>query len=118
MPDQIDISELAAMVRQRRGDQGLRKTAIEIGGVSAATLSRIEQGKVPDFHTYLRICGWLGIQPATKMSMHSSDATGTVDKLAAHLRADRNLTPESALALERLIRQAYETLSGGKRATE
>ena len=34
-------------------------------GVSASTLSRIEQGKfTPDLETYLAVCSWLGLSPA------------------------------------------------------
>ncbi|MHB8636742.1 MAG: helix-turn-helix domain-containing protein [Fimbriimonadaceae bacterium] len=117
MPDQIDISNLAAMVRAKRGGLGLRSAAQEIGGVSAATVSRIEQGKVPDFHTYLKICGWLGIQPASNASIvGEGEAVSTVDKMVVHLRADRHLTPDSARALEQMIRQVYDALKSG--ATE
>lgn len=37
---------------------GLRDFAKEID-ISAATLSRIENGKMPDLETYFRICFWL-----------------------------------------------------------
>lgn len=37
---------------------GMRECASEIG-ISAATLSRIERGKMPDLMTYAKVCKWL-----------------------------------------------------------
>lgn len=41
---------------------GLREAAIEIG-TSAATLSRIEQGKSIDIETFAKVVTWLDKQP-------------------------------------------------------
>lgn len=37
---------------------GVREFAKEIG-ISAATLSRIENGKVPDIETFFKLCFWM-----------------------------------------------------------
>lgn len=37
---------------------GMRECAKEIG-ISPATLSRIERGKMPDLMTYAKVCKWL-----------------------------------------------------------
>jgi len=50
MAGDINVRELAALVRSKRGLRGLRATAQEIG-ISAATLSRVEQAKTPDLET-------------------------------------------------------------------
>jgi hypothetical protein len=44
----LDMDQLATMVRARRANRGLRDVALEIGNVSPSTLSRIENGKMPD----------------------------------------------------------------------
>lgn len=62
-PSQVNLAKLSATLRTKRGDKGLRAVAEEIGGVSASTLSRIEQGNVPDLDTFMKICRWLGVPP-------------------------------------------------------
>jgi transcriptional regulator with XRE-family HTH domain len=119
MASQIDIRELAAVLKARRGKMGLRTLAEEIGGVSAPTLSRIEQGKVPDLDTYLRICRWLQV-PADRFRTEGGGKFGeeagmeTKDVVAAHLRADRELDPETSEALIRMIRLAYDAAARGE----
>ncbi len=44
----------------KRGGKPLREIVWETG-VSAATISRIENGKMPDLLTYAMICKWLGV---------------------------------------------------------
>ena len=56
---------LQLMLKDKRGNKGLRAIAQEIGGVSFATLSRIEQGKIPDVDTFVKICKWLGVSTDT-----------------------------------------------------
>ena len=109
---QPDIKRFAAMLRARRGDRGLRSVAEEIGEVSASTLSRIEQGGVPDLETYLRICRWLGlpsepIPGLTKRSSFPSEAS-TPELIEAHFRAEKVLPAETIEALSNMIRQAYK----------
>ena len=37
---------------------GMRDCASQIG-ISASTLSRLETGKIPDIHTFIKVCTWL-----------------------------------------------------------
>lgn len=125
MATTINIRELAAMLRARRGQRGLRAVAQEIGGISASTLSRVEQGKIPDLDTFLRLCRWLGVSPEQfttgkeeQMQATSSSAPPDPDMrrdiITAHLRADRTLDPETAEALVTMIRLAYEAVERGE----
>ena len=45
MESTLNTELLATMLKDKRGNKGLRAIAQEIGGVSFATLSRIEQGR-------------------------------------------------------------------------
>lgn len=54
--------ELGLKARQKRGSMGIRACANEIG-ISAATLSRVERGHLPDSLTLGKICIWLGVDP-------------------------------------------------------
>lgn len=120
MGTQIKIQEFATMLRERRGNRGLREVAKEIGGVSASTLSRIEQGKLPDLDTFVSICRWLGIPPEEFMvgyDTNTEDTKKVIDTrqfVAAHLRADRTLDPKVAEALVQMINLAYEAAMRGE----
>lgn len=59
----LDTQQLAALLKARRGERGLREVAQEIGDVSPPTLSRIENGKMLDVETFLRVCDWLQVAP-------------------------------------------------------
>jgi len=69
----FDAPTLAAYVRAKRGQRGLREVAAEIGTVSPSTLSRMERGAVSDIETFLRICDWL--QMPTSAFIHSPTST-------------------------------------------
>jgi transcriptional regulator with XRE-family HTH domain len=114
-PDLLDTVKLAAAVRAKRGELGLRDAAAKIeklyGKISHATLSRIEQGKAPDVDTFLRVCRWLGVQPTDfSLAGHGSQHTSkrsTQELVEAHLRADKTLSPDTTNALVEMIRMAY-----------
>jgi transcriptional regulator with XRE-family HTH domain len=112
MANPIKINELAALLKSRRGGLGLREAAEEIGDVSASTLSRIEQGKVPDLETFVKVCRWLGepterfLEPETN-SGKKEGKTEDEEIIMAHLRADKLLDPQTKNSLEHLIRMAY-----------
>lgn len=59
----MDIRELGALLNRKRGNQGVRAAAKEIG-ISPSTLSRIEKGHVPDIGTLEKVCAWLEEEPA------------------------------------------------------
>lgn len=115
MTSEIDIQELARSVRAKRGNRGLRSVAKEItetiGEVSASTLSRVEQGKVPDLDTFIRLCKWLGLSTndfaILQVDLNSQVEGKTQDVVAAHLRADRTLAPKTVEALVTMIQMAY-----------
>lgn len=101
------------MVKAKRGSLGLRTAAEEIGDISAATLSRIEQGNIPDVDTFIRICGWLGT--STESFIVSEQETerrsaSMQDVVVAHLRADKTLDPAAARTLVDVINHFYNTV--------
>ncbi|WP_029277845.1 helix-turn-helix domain-containing protein [Pedobacter borealis] len=108
MSKNLDTEKLSDLLRSKRGSRGLRLIATEIGGVSASTLSRIEQGNLPDIETFLKICSWLEVAPDffTKTELTKTDSKNQV---IAHLRADRTLPVDTAEALIQMINLAYES---------
>src|ERR1700681_914440 len=120
----VNTSELGSAVRRRREQRGLSlRDVADLTGVSASTLSRIENGTgKPDADNIARLTSWMKMPmerilgarraegedaPAVVYYPHES----TIEIVEAHLRADRNLTPETASALSELFRVAYTQFS-------
>ncbi len=117
----INVTELGQYIKRRRERENLSLRAVaKQTQVSASTLSRIENGTgVPDTPTLARLARWLNI-PFERVVTGSSSRESAItyypqesvpDIVAAHLRADPNLTPELAQALEDLFRVAYKQFS-------
>lgn len=106
----LNYDLLAGMIKEKRGNKGLRETSLEIGGVSPATLSRIEQGKVPDVDTFIKICKWLNTPTDTFIINSSvSNVKSNKEHIVAHLRAERELKPSTIQMLLEMIDMAYAT---------
>ena len=120
----VNTQELGRAIRRRRDDlqQSLRDVADETG-VSASTLSRIENGTgKPDADNIARLTSWLDMPMERVLAGRHADSQtaqpvvyfpheSTPEIVEAHLRADRNLTPETASALSELFRVAYSQFS-------
>jgi transcriptional regulator with XRE-family HTH domain len=106
----LNTDKLSFMVKAKRGERGLRAVAQEIGGLSASTLSRIEQGNVPDVDTFFKICKWLKVSTDefTDEKTKKSVEPGTQEIILAHLRADRTLSKKTVQALSEMINLAYQ----------
>lgn len=106
----LNTSLLSSMVRAHRGEKVLRDAAKEIGGISPSTLSRIEQGHVPDVDTFIKVCQWLG-EPTETFVIPANAQTGEVNsgqqKIIAHLRAEKALSPKTVEMLVKVIELAY-----------
>lgn len=110
----LDTELLAALTRSKRGSRGLREIAKDIGDVSPSTLSRVENGKMPDMETFLLLCDWLGVPPAELIKntgeISRTSALETPEVIAIQLRADKDLDPSTANALAALVKAAYYNL--------
>jgi transcriptional regulator with XRE-family HTH domain len=98
---------LGQMLQRKRGSMGVRAAAGEIG-ISPATLSRIENGRVPDLDTLKKVCAWLGVDPAEYFG--NSDQHRTTDRPSVQVvfKKDRAVTPQTSRALGKLIIAAYQ----------
>jgi|SRR6267142_456606 len=113
---QKPLESLGALLRERRGSKKLREVAAEIG-IGAATLLRVESGRIPDVATFGKICKWLELDPGVFLGIElktaqkrkvSSSPSGTLE-VSAHLRADRTARPETIKALAQMILVAANT---------
>jgi transcriptional regulator with XRE-family HTH domain len=120
----VNTIELGRAIRRKREEQGLslRDVADETS-VSASTLSRIENGTgKPDADNIARLTTWLDVPMERIMGGRRQEGDeaqpvvyfpqeATPEIVEAHLRADRNLTPDTAKALSELFRVAYAQFS-------
>ena len=120
----VNTSELGGAVRRRREQKGLSlRDVADQTGVSASTLSRIENGTgKPDADNISRLASWLDM-PIERVMHHGQRSPSdpkpvvyyphdsTPESGEAHLRADRHLTTETAKALSELFRVAYKQFS-------
>ncbi len=121
----VNTIELGRAIRRKREGEGLSlRDVADKTGVSASTLSRIENGTgKPDADNIARLTGWLDVPMERIMGgtrqLDGEDVQPVVfyphesmpEIIEAHLRADRNLTPETAKALSEMFRVAYQQFS-------
>jgi transcriptional regulator with XRE-family HTH domain len=111
----MSLLSLGKLLTRRRGERGIREFAKEIG-VSPATLSRIESGKLPDIETFSKICSYLKLDPAEILQVDLEGARSTPDAApepvaAVHFKADQALDPGAAEDLGALILAAQRELA-------
>lgn len=113
----LRMTELTTAIQQKLNREGLklREAALQCG-VSAATLSRVLNGKIPDTSSFASLVRWLGVS-ADLFIQHESAPSGP-EPIEAHLRADRHLPPETARALAALVRAAYHDFGVDRRSAD
>lgn len=80
-------------------------------GVAASTLTRMAQGKRPDVDGLAALCAWSGLDADEFVrSDEERPEVETLAMISTYLRSDRNLSPESATALDELVKATYERL--------
>ena len=109
MPSELDTIKLAQMVKSKRGDLPLRDAAKAIKGVSASTLSRVEQGKLPDIDTFFKICEWLQVPTDFFSKTSKKVKKNTRNEVIAKLREDQTLDPKVSTSLIIMINLAYDS---------
>ena len=120
----INTKELGRAIKRRREELGMSlRDVADSTNVSASTLSRIENGTgKPDADNIARLTTWLNMPIDRVMNKHQNEKgaveaivyyphEATPEIVEAHLRADKNLTPETAKALSELFRVAYTQFS-------
>ena len=120
----ISTEELGRAIKRRREELKLSlRDVADKTGVSASTLSRIENGTgKPDADNIARLTNWLDMPIDRVMRKHGRSENqvepvvyypheATPEIVEAHLRADKNLSEETANALSELFRVAYSQFS-------
>lgn len=112
MKSTLNSELLATKLKAKRGNKGLRETAEEIGGISAPTLSRIEQGNLPDVETFIKVCKWLDVPTDTFISGKTSDGSGLSEKekIVYQLRSSKELDSDTISAMVTMVDLAFTKL--------
>jgi len=118
----ISTQELGRAIKRRRQELSLSlRDVADKTQVSASTLSRIENGTgKPDADNIARLTDWLDMPIDRVMNKRGKDDVeavvyypheATPEIVEAHLRADKNLSNDTAKALSELFRVAYSQFS-------
>jgi transcriptional regulator with XRE-family HTH domain len=111
----IDVSALYGALdsRRRAKEMSWRELARELD-LSPSVFTRLAQGRRPDLDSYFLMTGWLGVTSESFVGGDrptETEAENTVEAIATFLRADRALKSESADAIEKIVRAAYEEMA-------
>jgi DNA-binding Xre family transcriptional regulator len=102
---EISLDVLVAKMKNKRGPLGIRQTAEQIG-ISAATLSRVERGNLPDLETFKRICKWVEVDPGEVLGYQPSNSS----VVRVHFKKESTLDESTAKALANLLLVAQKQM--------
>lgn len=108
----LDVQALYVTLDSERQQRGLswRQVAQE-AGIGPSTLSRMAQGNRPDVDSFAALVHWLGL-PAEQFMRHPESAAephqamSPAQVVASLMRADKNLDPDSAAAIDDILQAA------------
>jgi len=111
MRDDFNTEAFYAALDSQRTSQAMTwKDVAGETGVNASTLTRMAQGKCPDAKGLAALLAWSGFDARdfmpTKVSGKRREPD-TLAKVTALLRADSTLSKESVVALEQILKAAY-----------
>lgn len=116
LPTYVDVSALHAALDEKRRSRGYswRKIALE-AGISPSTLTRMAQGRRPDVDSFGALISWLGLPAERFIRSDGAEAEPSTEPdalavISTFLRARRELSAESAEALQDIVRAAYNRL--------
>lgn len=109
------LDTLGQLIVEKRGGQGVRAAAKEIG-ISAATLSRVENGHLPDLQNFQLICQWLDIDPNKILGFASPGKSRDREiRASVHFRKEKTTSPETAAALAKMILHVQRAIAAQDR---
>ncbi len=115
MTREVDVAALYSALdsKRRAKDLSWRELAGELE-LSPSVFTRMAQGRRPDLDTFALLTGWLGMSAEDFIQGEKpsdEETQETVAVISTYLRADKALKPESAQAIEEIVRTAYDQLA-------
>lgn len=118
MSNFFDAEGFYAALDAHRASLGITwKKLAEKASVSPSTLTRMGQGKRPDVDTLAALASWSGID-AKSFYLRKGETRSqpeTLAEITTLLRADRELTEEGAIMMERMVTSLYEEMRKRRR---
>jgi transcriptional regulator with XRE-family HTH domain len=106
----VDVIALYAALDAKRQKEGLswRELAGDLK-ISPSTLTRMAQGRRPDVDAFATLLRWLGMSADAFMrsTKKVNEEVNAIAMISSYLRADRNIDPKDAEALEDILKAAY-----------
>jgi transcriptional regulator with XRE-family HTH domain len=103
----IAIEDFGLLIAQKRAGRGVRAAALD-ADVSRATLSRVENGHMPDLVTFAKLCKWLNRDPREFLGLET--APSKEQNAVVHFRKKKTVSLETANALGELILAAQRAM--------
>lgn len=103
----LNTKEFGQLVAAKRGSRGVRVVAAEVG-TSHSTLSRVENGHMPDLETFAKLCRWLERDPREFLGLDADRPE--VPQAVVHFRKKKTVAAETATALGELILAAQRAV--------
>jgi transcriptional regulator with XRE-family HTH domain len=102
----------SALDAQRMARRLTWKDVAAQSGVSASTLTRMAQGRRPDVDSLAALATWSGLiaDDFIRANETEKNQPEPLAMISTHLRADKNLSEEGAIALEEVIKATYARL--------
>jgi len=115
MQTKVDLGALYNALDSKRRGEGLSWRELgRLLEISPSVFTRLAQGSRPELESYLTMVGWLGASAEDFVAGEKpsqDEAQETVAAISSYLRADRSLKPESAEAIESIVRTAYQQMA-------
>lgn len=105
----FDAAALYAALDSARAERGMtwKQVAAE-ADISASTLTRMAQGKRPDVDSLAALLSWSGLEADLFVRRPNSAPADPLARVTAYLRADAQLSPRAANAIETVLRTTYD----------
>ena len=108
--NQASFAKLLRAYRES-SDLGVIEAAEQIGNLSASTISRIENGKIPDLPDFLAICVWMKKDPS-EFWQQKNMIPSTREQVRSILAQDEQVSHEIIMAIDAIIKLATEGQNG------
>ena len=110
--NQLHLQTLVAAIDAERRAKGLSwRQVAKDAGVSASTLTRMQQGKSPDINTFSALTRWLKIPAERFYAEQQPQSASHEDPMAVIptlLRGKKKMNPKALAALQELVNAAFK----------
>ena len=101
----------AALDAERQARRCTWRQVAEECGISASTLSRMAQGRLPDVNGLAALAAWSGLEVDRFVKSAVAREPRPMAVISSCIHADPHLTEEAAVAIDQMVRAAYRSMA-------